>query len=537
MADYVASGQQSLPFQNLPSQATPIKAEWLNGVEAALVDVAGSSGRVKALEQSGATTAPTAAFVGQTYRSAALVDLVVSTDIAQRPVALSTTGPWEGQALQEPSCWIANSKINCLFTAGSGLGYASCSVGADPTVAANWSRPASYSAPVITGAKHASTYVESGTVYCYYIDQATSGKVMLTTISTSADPTVAANWSTAVQVMSPPSGSSVFGNTRVVKDPGGTYYMLIEYKITSTGRWQIGQATAGSNSLSGTWTLITGAEIMTSLWPNSDRQGAGGAWLAKENGQWVMYYHASVNWNGLLPSDIYRATAPSLGSDNWTLTNGGRPIITRIASHEVDQVADIELIQTPDGIWYALWTGMHNRGTFVGKITCSRLMPALKQWSGTAWIAADLVPETVRPIRDPAKPRTIHKTTDFTSANSDGTTWDTVTDLSLTVAPSGTDMELEIRGVFSASGSAGFKYKFRAKQGSNTYPLGAMAGSTGNRGVFVGVAKLTQLTPGAFLGFSVEVLVPSGGGTINCRPAGFPGEEYAVFKASDIAYP
>jgi hypothetical protein len=109
---------------------------------------------------------------------------------------------------------------------------------------------------------------------------------------------------------------------------------------------------------------------------------------------------------------------------------------------------------------------MHNRGTFVGKITCSRLMPALKQWSGTAWIAADLVPETVRPIRDPAKPRTIHKTTDFTSANSDGTTWDTVTDLSLTVAPSGTDMELEIRGVFSASGSAGFKYKFRAKQGS-----------------------------------------------------------------------
>jgi hypothetical protein len=52
MADYVAPGQQNLPFQNLPSQATPVKAEWLNGIEAALTDLAGASaGRVKALEQ------------------------------------------------------------------------------------------------------------------------------------------------------------------------------------------------------------------------------------------------------------------------------------------------------------------------------------------------------------------------------------------------------------------------------------------------------------------------------------------------------
>jgi hypothetical protein len=47
MADYVAPIQQNLPFQNLPSQATPVKAEWLNGVEAALADVAGSPGRIR----------------------------------------------------------------------------------------------------------------------------------------------------------------------------------------------------------------------------------------------------------------------------------------------------------------------------------------------------------------------------------------------------------------------------------------------------------------------------------------------------------
>jgi hypothetical protein len=50
MTDYAAPGQQPLPFQNLPSQATPVKAEWLNGVEAALVDVAGPTGRLKKLE-------------------------------------------------------------------------------------------------------------------------------------------------------------------------------------------------------------------------------------------------------------------------------------------------------------------------------------------------------------------------------------------------------------------------------------------------------------------------------------------------------
>jgi len=54
VTDYVAPGAQTLPFQNLPSTATKVTAEWLNGAEAALVDVAAAGGRVKTLERGSA---------------------------------------------------------------------------------------------------------------------------------------------------------------------------------------------------------------------------------------------------------------------------------------------------------------------------------------------------------------------------------------------------------------------------------------------------------------------------------------------------
>ncbi|TAK32337.1 MAG: hypothetical protein EPO40_03140 [Myxococcaceae bacterium] len=54
MADYAGRGT---PFQDSPSTATPIQSDFLNGVDAALVDVAGASGRLKALEQNPLVTA------------------------------------------------------------------------------------------------------------------------------------------------------------------------------------------------------------------------------------------------------------------------------------------------------------------------------------------------------------------------------------------------------------------------------------------------------------------------------------------------
>jgi hypothetical protein len=474
-------------------------------------------------------TPPANPVVGQTWYSSAMKHLRVPASVAERPVVFSKTGTWEGEALQEPSVWIADGKYQALFSAGAGLGYASCPLTADPTVAANWTRPATYTGPVVSGAKHASTYVENGTIHLYYIDLATSTKVMYSSASTGSPFT----WSTGVQVMSLPAGSSVFGNTRVVKDDDGTYVMIIEHKIAATGRWQMGQATAAT--LGGAWTMVPGVEVMDTLWPETDRQGSGGAWLAKENGEWVMYYHASVNWNGLVPSEIYRATAPALRANNWTITNQKEPIIRRVAPHEVDQVADVELIRAPDGTVYAFWVGMHNRGAaFKGSISIAVLRPTMLRWDGYTWQPMEGQLERGKASTDPTRPRTAMLVADFSGTTTDA--WFDVPGLSLTHPVAGTDVEIEVRGIFAPTGSSGYKYKLQAVQGSTVIPLGGFAGTVGVPTSFVGVAKFTQLTLG-FKPFKVQAFIPAGGGTLHCRPLGQAGIEYSVIKATDVTYP
>lgn len=476
-------------------------------------------------------TPPSNPAVGQLWYSSALKHLRAPSALAQRKVVFAQTGTWEGQAIQEPSVWIAGGYFKALFTAGSGQGFASCPLTADPTNPANWSRPATYTGPVLAGAKHASVYVEGSTLYCFYTDGATSTKVMVATASlTDAVPAFGAG----TQVVTLPAGSSVFGNPYVVKD-GTTYRMLIEHKVAATGRWQTGHATATTPD--GTYAIDV--NTMATLWPETDRQGSGGPWVERENGEWVLWYHASVNWNGLLPSDIYRATAPTLGADNWTLTDNKQPVIRRKAPHEVDQVADVQLVRAPSGTVYAFWTGMHNRGTFRGAVSCAALLPTMMRWSGVTWEPIDGPAEQGASVTAAARPRTNLVTADFTSVASDGATWEDVPGLSCTHAPSGTDVEVMVRAAYAASGSAGFRYTFRAMElaGSTTINLGSAPGTAGNMGSFIGVGKFTQLTPGSFRGFKVQVKVASGGGTISVRPVTFADREFAAITVTDTAYP
>lgn len=71
MSDYVA---RSTPFEDAPSTATPIRADWLNPADAMLAELGGPSGRVKALEnwlpERATLTAAAAAasLLGQTNR-------------------------------------------------------------------------------------------------------------------------------------------------------------------------------------------------------------------------------------------------------------------------------------------------------------------------------------------------------------------------------------------------------------------------------------------------------------------------------------
>jgi len=462
----------------------------------------------------------------QLWLSSALKDLRIPKAPQLRQAILTKTLSWESAALQEASTWIANGKYNMIFASGGGQGYASCPLTSDPTKPANWTKYAT--AAVIPGANHASVYVEGNTVYCFANVQA--DKTIKVYTSDISDPLT---WSAGTTVMTLPAGNNAFGNTFIVKD-AGTYYMFIEYQVTATGRWQMGQAS--SSTLTGTYTLIPAATLMQSLWPDSDHQGSGGASVFKENGEWVMYYHSSMNWNGLLPSEAYRATAPSLGADNWTLTDNKQPIIRRVTAYEVDQVADVELCRTPSGVTYVFWTGMHNRSTangFVGALHCAVALPTLKRWDGNAWVNAETFDDASGNIHTPKKPNTQMMTADLSGTS---TTFANA-GVSVGTINNGPDVEVELRGIITHTGTAGDRISFQVtRAGGAGVPLGSVVSDgSGRPMVVVAVCKYTQLTIGQYAGYTLQYKVSAG--TVNCRPVAQVGTEHMSLKVTDSAYP
>lgn len=180
-----------------------------------------------------------------------------------------------------------------------------------------------------------------------------------------------------------------------------------------------------------------------------------------------------------------------------------------MAPHEVDQVADVEVIRAPDGTVYAFWVGMHNRGVaFEGAISIAVLRPIMLRWDGHRWQPMEGQLERGRASSDPTRPRTTMLTADFSATTTDA--WVDIPGLSLTHPVAGTDVEIEVRGIFAPTGSAGYKYKLQAVQGSTVIPLGGFAGTVGAPVNFTGVAKFTQLTTG-FKGFKVQAFIPTGG--------------------------
>lgn len=464
----------------------------------------------------------------QLWLSSALKDLRFPTDPKDRLPVVTKTNAWEANAIQEPCSWIANGKFNLLATAGNGgILYTSCPLTSDPTKPANWTKHPT--AVIPAAVNHGSVYVEGSTIY--YFGNVEADKTIKVYTSSLSDPLT---WSAGTTVMTLPAIASTFGNTYVVKD-GSTYIMLIEYKATSNSRWQIGQAS--SNTVTGTYTLIPGAEVMTSLWADSDHQTAGNPTAYKENGEWVMFYHSSIVWNGFVPSDVYRATAPSLGSDNWTITDNKLPILTRVTQYEVDQVADIDIVRTASGAAYGFWTGMHNRngGTgFVGAQHCAALMPTLKRWDGNTWVKAQGNNDSSGGIHVMQKPFTVQLAADFTGTS---TTFANVTNMSCTRRNTGPDMEVRLSGVFTHTGTAGDKISFQVtRAGANPKSLGSLISDGSGRPMSINsLAKYTLLNIGSFNGYTLQYKVSAG--TLNIRPVAQADTEQINITVADSAYP
>lgn len=485
--------------------------------------------------------APVNPVVGQEWLSSAMVDLRVSPNPVDRKVITTVAAP-DGDANQEACVWTDATHFRMMYVAGNGLWLQSCPITSDPTVLANWTK---HTASAVVGSgngvtqiNHASVYdpnpgLTTGLVYCFGNDQL--GKTIKVYTANKSDPTV---WTMVAQshaIADMPAGALNFGNTYVVKDTDDTYIMFIEFQDSAT-RWQLAQSR--SSTLTGTFTRLT--NTMTSVYPSAQWSMAGGAWVVRENGQWVLIYHAGYGSFGNLPTEIFRATAPTLGSDNWTVLDGGKQFIRRAGKYEIDQTADFEAVRAPNGQVYAFWTGLDNRSPMRARVVVSPLMPTRKRWDGSVWQPIDRPVQPTEGTQQPTRPVMMTLAADFSGT---ATAWTDVPNLSIVWSPSGTDFEAELRGVFTPSGDSTTRYQFRiqsnAEVGGNTVAvnvnMGAIAGSSGAP---VNVSMNARI-PRAKVNVSVPIKVQyqvTSGATLHCRPVAQAGFEFATLKCTDIGY-
>ncbi|MDQ0030171.1 hypothetical protein [Arthrobacter bambusae] len=486
-------------------------------------------------------TAPPNPVVGQTWLSSAMADLRVSPNPVDRKV-ITTVGGSDGDANQEASTWTDATNFNMLYTAGNGLWYQSCPLTADPTVLANWTKyttgPVVGSGNGVAQINHASVYdpnpgQTAGLVYCFGNDQA--GNTIKVYTANKSAPTVWTMVGQSHALADMPTGAQHFGNTFVVQDTDGTYVMFIEYQDSAT-RWQIAQSR--SSSLTGAFTRLIGG--MTSIYPSAQWSMAGGPWVIRENGAWTLIYHGGYGSFGNLPTEIFRATAPTLGSDNWTVLDQGKQFIRRSGKYEIDQTADFEAVHAPNGQVYAFFTGLDNRSPLRARILATPLMPTRKRWDGSVWQPVDRPVQPTEGTQQPTRPVIAQLTADFSGTAS---AWADLTGLSTVWNPTGTDFEVDFKGVFTPSGDTTTRYQFRVQSTAEVsgspvtvnYNMGAVTGTSGTP---VNVA-MNAVIPRARVNITVPVKIQyqvTSGATLNCRPVAQAGFEFATMKCSDIAY-
>jgi hypothetical protein len=126
VVDYSPPAEQVLPFENLPSEDTPLTAEWLNHVDAVLANVAGATGRVATLE-----TVATAEGIRDTIGTAltAGTGITVTVDDPGDTITIATTG----SAYSDED---ARDAIGTALVAGSGISITVDDAGNTITVAA-----------------------------------------------------------------------------------------------------------------------------------------------------------------------------------------------------------------------------------------------------------------------------------------------------------------------------------------------------------------------------------------------------------------
>lgn len=320
---------------------------------------------------------------------------VASPHAQDRQASLTPTMTWEGNTapgngtgtVQEANTYYDSVMgLWCISYSGA-HGVEQQGFATGPTPNGPWTKDGPYIGMGLGGEAvaicHTNVHVENGTVYLFYPSSAGNPGGPLKMVSWPLGQHPAGNL-TAPQTIFTPTGVAASGvaNTSILKDDDGTYVLAFEYwSGTNAGWWNIGYAT--STALLGPYTQ------QVAPWSTLQRAAGamfGGPRLMKEDGLYVMLYHAAsvpAQPNAtvvILPTDVYRATNTSL-ADTWVQDDA--PLIARVTLEEGDQCADVRLITGPGGrqrwLTFTQYDNQTNSRARVGIIPFS---PTLLTWDG-----------------------------------------------------------------------------------------------------------------------------------------------------------
>jgi hypothetical protein len=227
-------------------------------------------------------------------------------------------------------------------------------------------------------AQHSGHFIEGDTVYIYFTDPVT-GSIHVATAALET-PT---SFTHVGIVLTTPAGTVQLTANPHVMNVNGTYTMFFEARDSTTGyRWQIGRATCSTP----TGTFASQAYPLPGLDFNSGISTASNPFIVAEGGGYTMWLHGSwgkFQKTGALPTVAYRATSTDLNT--WSLLDGAQPVIRLEHPFEVDQVADLCLVESPSGVRYAFWSANDNTYS-TGHIFGAVLEPAPMKYQAGQWI-------------------------------------------------------------------------------------------------------------------------------------------------------
>lgn len=301
---------------------------------------------------------------GSLWLSQSVRTLQVSDAAADRTTLLTgVAGGFENGFAQEPSVFWNPAADNwgMVYCGTSGIGYATA-----PNPAGPWTRRGKILGGGTGGfasvVSHARAFVVDDLLYLCFPDFG-NNEFRITNGAALPTGTNAPVFTGNSVIFAPDIGdlgitANLLGNSKVLAVDESTFVLFWEAFETGVG-WQMGTATC--DTVDGTYTL--GTFPLTTLRPiDAEENAVGGPMPFYEDGEFVLYYHGG----GGPSTRIYRAFSAGTG-DTWTIDNGGMPWLDKRLPNEVAQVADINIVASPSGAFYAFWDAINNNtGMSVG---------------------------------------------------------------------------------------------------------------------------------------------------------------------------